>query len=146
MLTSHYETDNSHLSTCLEDEFSEDESEPFIRECHRLTDDKLTLKARSWVFLVAELTEVSRRSARVFLHGVGREGLMLKAFAMRPFHLGLSSHLASDVTTPPISSPDLLIASAGPGGSPPSMRFAPSRNRAVLKLCSSPRSQREVLV
>ncbi|KAL0815784.1 hypothetical protein Bca101_072228 [Brassica carinata] len=124
MLTSHYETDNSHLSTY----------------------DKLTLKARSWVFLVAELTEVSRRSARVFLHGVGREGLMLKAFAMRPFHLGLSSHLASDVTTPPISSPDLLIASAGPGGSPPSMRFAPSRNRAVLKLCSSPRSQREVLV
>ncbi|KAG5410987.1 hypothetical protein IGI04_007306 [Brassica rapa subsp. trilocularis] len=31
-------------------------------------------------------------------------------------HLGLSSHLVSDVTTPPISSPDLLIASASPGG------------------------------
>ncbi|CAH8383594.1 unnamed protein product [Eruca vesicaria subsp. sativa] len=66
--------------------------------------------------LVTELTLVSRRNARVFLHGVGREGLMLKAFAMRLFHLGLSSHLVSDVTTPPISSPDLLIASAGPGG------------------------------
>ncbi|ESQ43308.1 hypothetical protein EUTSA_v10015742mg [Eutrema salsugineum] len=66
--------------------------------------------------LVTELAGVSRRNSRVFLHGVGREGLMLKAFAMRLFHLGLSSHLVSDMTTPPISSSDLLIASAGPGG------------------------------
>ncbi|CAN6813244.1 unnamed protein product [Brassica oleracea] len=66
--------------------------------------------------LVTELAGVSRRGARVFLHGVGREGLMLKAFAMRLFHLGLSSHLVSDMTTPPIASPDLLIVSAGPGG------------------------------
>ncbi|CAH2070264.1 unnamed protein product [Thlaspi arvense] len=66
--------------------------------------------------LVTELAGVSRRSARVFLHGVGREGIMLKAFTMRLFHLGLSSHLVSDMTTPPISSSDLLIASAGPGG------------------------------
>ncbi|CAN7015556.1 unnamed protein product, partial [Brassica oleracea var. botrytis] len=90
MLTSHYETDNSHLSTFLEDEFSEDESEPFICECHRLTDDKLTLKARSWVM---DFKRVSRRSTRVFPHGVGREGLMMKAFAMCPFHLG---HLRRD--------------------------------------------------
>lgn len=41
---------------------------------------------------------------------------MLKAFAMRLFHLGLSTHLVFDMTTPPISSSDLLIASAGPGG------------------------------
>ncbi|KFK26829.1 hypothetical protein AALP_AA8G299200 [Arabis alpina] len=66
--------------------------------------------------LVTELAGVSRRSSCVFLHGVGREGLMLKAFAMRLFHLGLSTHLVSDMTTPPISPSDLLIASAGPGG------------------------------
>lgn len=35
---------------------------------------------------------------------------------MRLAHLGLSAHLVFDMTTPPISSPDLLIASAGPGG------------------------------
>lgn len=40
---------------------------------------------------------------------------MLKAFCMRLFHLGLSAHVVGDVTTPPISSGDLLIASAGPG-------------------------------
>ncbi|XP_010482566.1 PREDICTED: uncharacterized protein LOC104761225 [Camelina sativa] len=67
--------------------------------------------------LVTELAATSRnRNSRVFLYGVGREGLMLKAFAMRLSHLGLSVHLVFDMTTPPISSSDLLIASAGPGG------------------------------
>ncbi|EOA12421.1 hypothetical protein CARUB_v10028025mg [Capsella rubella] len=67
--------------------------------------------------LVTELTSIScNRNSRIFLYGVGREGLMLKAFAMRLFHLGLSAHLVFDMTTPPISSSDLLIASAGPGG------------------------------
>ncbi|KAL4567966.1 hypothetical protein LXL04_023563 [Taraxacum kok-saghyz] len=31
-------------------------------------------------------------------------------------HLGLSAHCVDDMTTPPVSSSDLLIASAGPGG------------------------------
>nr|AAM62627.1 unknown [Arabidopsis thaliana] len=68
--------------------------------------------------LVTELTAISRNrnNSRIFLYGVGREGLMLKAFAMRLFHLGLPTHLVFDMTTPPISSSDLLIASAGPGG------------------------------
>ncbi|KAK8944979.1 hypothetical protein KSP39_PZI008326 [Platanthera zijinensis] len=51
----------------------------------------------------------------VFVHGVGREGLMLKALCMRLFHLGLSAHVVGDVTAPPIAAGDLLIASAGPG-------------------------------
>lgn len=41
---------------------------------------------------------------------------MLKALCMRLAHLGLSTHFVFDMTTPPISSADLLIASAGPGG------------------------------
>ncbi|XP_010537194.1 PREDICTED: uncharacterized protein LOC104811988 [Tarenaya hassleriana] len=65
--------------------------------------------------LATEIASVSRLG-RIFLYGVGREGLMLRAFCMRLFHLGLSSHLVFDMTTPPISSADLLIASAGPGG------------------------------
>ncbi|KAI3865338.1 hypothetical protein MKW92_016197 [Papaver armeniacum] len=56
------------------------------------------------------------RNGRVFVHGVGREGLMLKALCMRLSHLGISAHCVGDMTTPPISSSDLLIASAGPGG------------------------------
>ncbi|XP_015878045.1 uncharacterized protein LOC107414447 [Ziziphus jujuba] len=66
--------------------------------------------------LVAEISSTAARNGRVFLYGVGREGLMLKAFCMRLFHLGLSAHFVFDVTTPPVTSNDLLIASAGPGG------------------------------
>ena len=50
------------------------------------------------------------------LHGVGREGLMMKSLAMRLFHLGLDAHVAGDMSTPPVSHGDLLIVSAGPGG------------------------------
>ncbi|XP_027367171.1 uncharacterized protein LOC113873308 [Abrus precatorius] len=66
--------------------------------------------------LVSELGTVASQNGRVFLYGVGREGLMLKALCMRLAHLGLSSHLVFDMTTPPIGAGDLLIASAGPGG------------------------------
>eukprot|EP00262_Sarcandra_glabra_P007645 TRINITY_DN20541_c0_g1_i1.p1 TRINITY_DN20541_c0_g1~~TRINITY_DN20541_c0_g1_i1.p1 ORF type:complete len:209 (+),score=3.38 TRINITY_DN20541_c0_g1_i1:275-901(+) len=78
-------------------------------------------KASSSVALdtvVEEIAGACSRNGRVFVHGVGREGLMLKALCMRLAHLGLSAHCVGDVTTPPISSPDLLVASAGPGGFP----------------------------
>jgi 6-phospho 3-hexuloisomerase len=68
--------------------------------------------------LVTELTNTttSAQKGRVFLYGVGREGLMLKGLCMRLAHLGLSAHFVFDMTTPPITTNDLLIASAGPGG------------------------------
>lgn len=39
----------------------------------------------------------------------------MKALCMRLFHLGFSAHVVGDMTTPPITSDDLLLASAGPG-------------------------------
>ena len=48
--------------------------------------------------------------------GGGREGLMMRAFTMRLMHLGLNAHYVGDMTTPPLGSGDLLIASAGAGG------------------------------
>lgn len=66
--------------------------------------------------LVNELTAIASQKGRVFLYGVGREGLMLKALCMRLAHLGLSVHFVFDMAAPPISASDLLIASAGPGG------------------------------
>ena len=55
------------------------------------------------------------RARRIALHGVGREGLMMKSLAMRLFHLGLDAHVVGDMTTPPLGEGDLLIVSAGPG-------------------------------
>lgn len=52
---------------------------------------------------------------RIALHGVGREGLMMRALAMRLFHMGLDAHVVGDMTTPPLGAGDLLIVSAGPG-------------------------------
>lgn len=65
--------------------------------------------------LVSEIAASAARGGRVFVHGVGREGLMMRALCMRLAHLGLPAHCVGDVTAPPASSGDLLVASAGPG-------------------------------
>ncbi|XP_010933851.1 uncharacterized protein [Elaeis guineensis] len=65
--------------------------------------------------LVAEISAAAAAAGKVFVHGVGREGLMMKALCMRLYHLGLSAHVVGDVTTPPIAAGDLLLASTGPG-------------------------------
>ncbi len=61
--------------------------------------------------LIAAILE----ARRIALYGVGREGLQMKGFAMRLFHLGLDAHVVGDMTTPPLGEGDLLIVSAGPG-------------------------------
>jgi 6-phospho 3-hexuloisomerase len=65
--------------------------------------------------LVSELAAAASRGGRVFVHGVGREGLMMRALCMRLAHLGLPAHCVGDVTAPPALYGDLLLASAGPG-------------------------------
>jgi 6-phospho-3-hexuloisomerase len=61
--------------------------------------------------LVAELAG----AARVVCFGVGREGLMMRALAMRLYHLGLDAHVVGDMSCPPVGPGDLLVVSAGPG-------------------------------
>ena len=51
----------------------------------------------------------------VALYGVGREGLMMRALAMRLYHAGLDAHVVGDMSCPPVGLGDLLIVSAGPG-------------------------------
>lgn len=64
---------------------------------------------------VAALVEALAAARRIVLHGVGREGLMMRALTMRLFHMGLDAHVAGDMTTPPVGPGDLLVSSAGPG-------------------------------
>jgi 6-phospho-3-hexuloisomerase len=54
-------------------------------------------------------------AGRIVCYGVGREGLMIKALAMRLHHLGLDAHVVGDMTAPPIGPGDTLLVSAGPG-------------------------------
>ncbi|MHA1547579.1 MAG: SIS domain-containing protein [Alphaproteobacteria bacterium] len=52
---------------------------------------------------------------RTVLYGCGREGLQMRGFAMRLFHLGLDVAMVADMTTPPVAAGDLFLCSAGPG-------------------------------
>jgi 6-phospho-3-hexuloisomerase len=51
----------------------------------------------------------------VSVFGCGREGLQIRGFAMRLFHLGRSVSVVGDMTTPAIGKGDLLMVTAGPG-------------------------------
>ncbi|MGF1475808.1 MAG: SIS domain-containing protein [Geminicoccaceae bacterium] len=62
-----------------------------------------------------DLIDAIMAANRIALYGVGREGLQMKGFAMRLFHLGFDAHVVGDMTMPPIGPGDLLIVSAGPG-------------------------------
>ncbi|MCU0907221.1 MAG: SIS domain-containing protein [Rhodobacteraceae bacterium] len=63
----------------------------------------------------AALVEALATAGRIACHGVGREGLMMRALAMRLYHLGLDAHVVGDMSCPPVGPGDLLLVSAGPG-------------------------------
>jgi 6-phospho-3-hexuloisomerase len=50
--------------------------------------------------------------------GVGREGLMMEAIAMRLMHAGFKSYVVGEMVTPAVGSGDLFLVSAGPGHFP----------------------------
>lgn len=54
---------------------------------------------------------------RVFVAGVGRSGLVMRSFAMRLMHMGLTVHIVGYETTPAISAGDLLLLGSGSGAS-----------------------------
>ncbi|WP_219910877.1 6-phospho-3-hexuloisomerase [Saccharothrix carnea] len=64
--------------------------------------------------LIAATTECQR----VFVLGAGRSKLAVDGFAMRLTHLGLTAHVATNVTTPAIAPGDLLIVCSGSGETP----------------------------
>jgi len=64
------------------------------------------------------LIEAIVGAKRIVLFGCGREGLQMRGFAMRLFHMGRNVAVWGDMTTPPVGPGDLLIVSAGPGALP----------------------------
>jgi 6-phospho-3-hexuloisomerase len=64
---------------------------------------------------MAGMVEELARARRVVCYGVGREGLMMRALAMRLYHMGLDAHVVGDMSCPPVGPGDLLLVSAGPG-------------------------------
>lgn len=64
---------------------------------------------------IVPLSQKLASAGRIVCHGLGREGLMMRALAMRLFHLGCDVHVVGDMTLPPVGKGDLFFVSVGPG-------------------------------
>lgn len=85
-----------------------------LAEIHRVFNRAEQSNQDPVVPIVKEIMKA--RGKHIVLHGIGREGLMMRGFAMRLFHLGLPSvHFFGDMCTPHVGTGDLLIVSSGPG-------------------------------
>ncbi len=63
----------------------------------------------------AALVEAIANARRIVAYGCGREGLMMRALAMRLYHLGCDVHCQGDMSCPPVGAGDLFLVSSGPG-------------------------------
>jgi 6-phospho 3-hexuloisomerase len=83
------------------------------------------------------------KAERIFLLGVGRSGLVSRAFAMRLVHIGLTAHVVGETTTPSITKNDLLIAVSGSGTTNTvvkAVEIARETGTKVLAITSYPQS------
>lgn len=90
------------------------------------------------------LIEAIVAARRIALYGCGREGLQLRGFCMRLFHLGRDVHMVGDMTTPPLGAGDLLIVSAGPGALPSAecfMQVAKDAGARTLLVTAQPQGR-----
>ena len=96
--------------------------------------DEIDIDSIKWM-----LTEI-QDAKRVFLLGTGRSGLVGRAFAMRLMHLGFSSHVVGEITTPAVSDEDIVIAISG-SGQTPSVEYwskvAKDRGATVIAITSN---------
>ena len=64
---------------------------------------------------VETLLDMIEGADNIFVGGAGRSGLMMKAFAMRLMHIGLTSYVVAETVTPAIVDDDLLVVASGSG-------------------------------
>lgn len=64
---------------------------------------------------VNKLVEASVKGSKVLVVGVGRSGLVARAFAMRLMHLGLKTYVLGETITPSVTKGDIVVAVSGSG-------------------------------
>ena len=74
------------------------------------------------------------RARRIFVAGAGRSGLMARAFAMRLMHMGFQVFVVGDVTTPAVTSDDLLVVASGSGKTAGMLAIADKAKQCGAKL------------
>jgi 3-hexulose-6-phosphate synthase / 6-phospho-3-hexuloisomerase len=75
-------------------------------------------------------------SKRVFLDGVGRSGMVAKAFAMRLSHLKFEVFVVGETINPAVRAGDLFIAISGSGKTTSVVNASTSAKKAGAKLLS----------
>ena len=86
-------------------------AEQIARAAAELADGASGTDPHALSALVEELAAADRIAA----YGCGREGLMMRALAMRLHHLGLDVQMVGDMACPPLGPGDLFVVSSGPG-------------------------------
>lgn len=76
-----------------------------------IKDTLLTLTEKE----VDQFVEKILSSKRVFVAGLGRSGILVRAFAMRLMQMGFTTYVVGETTTPSIGAGDLLVVISGSG-------------------------------
>lgn len=99
---------------------------------HQLSEDSLT-KAGALI----------DNAPRIFVSGVGRSGLVMRALGIRLMHLGKTVHVVGESTTPSIQAGELLIIGSGSGQTPTQLvifQKAQSQGAIILVFTTNPTS------
>jgi 6-phospho-3-hexuloisomerase len=84
------------------------------------------------------------KTKRIYITGVGRSGLVVKAFGQRLMHLGFEIHLADEISAPAIAKGDMLIACSGTGDTELTVYMAKKAKKIgakIVVLTARPRSR-----
>lgn len=108
--------------------------------------------ARELTGVIRELDQSQLRAAvdtilaadRVFVAGAGRTGLVMRCFAMRLMHAGLTVFVVGETTTPAAGPGDLLVVGSGSGDTPSVVTIVErglSAGLSVLAVTARPESR-----
>ncbi|WP_066904757.1 6-phospho-3-hexuloisomerase [Millisia brevis] len=64
---------------------------------------------------LAAAADAIEGARRVFVLGLGRSGIALRALGMRLMHLGIEVHIVGETTTPALGDRDVLVLASGSG-------------------------------
>jgi 6-phospho-3-hexuloisomerase len=95
-----------------------------------------TIKLEEIEKFVKTLEEIYRANKKILVVGVGRSGLVGRAFAMRLRHLGARSYVVGETITPSVEEGDLLVAISGSGSTQIVVAAAEAAKRMKAKVAA----------
>ncbi|MEM4650529.1 MAG: 6-phospho-3-hexuloisomerase [Pyrobaculum sp.] len=95
-----------------------------------------TIKLDEIEKFVKTIEEIYRANKKILVVGVGRSGLVGRAFAMRLRHLGARSYVVGETITPSVEEGDLLVAISGSGSTQIVVAAAEAAKRMKSKVAA----------